>query len=257
MKRHRTSSESTAHETYRDDLARLVHAMVNGYGEDVQPSLAADSNLDHVYLFLEGNLEKRFEKLSSALEFVAPAFDNFADLVEQFMVSQPLTAYDTGISDAERMLEWLETSHQLSPAQQDHVTCQRARHGVEELARQQRLTYLRFQERYSLIEQWSKEFDERSRLRLYLNPIRIWGTFVSGALLEETTLPPVQVLFFPRRGEIRSALLELEGQALVNELADFHPCTLTDWSAVSRIGDLKRLLETTRDLAEMGLVALG
>ena len=123
-------------------------------------------------IFVDGNLEKRFEKLQAQLEFVADGFDRFDDLIADYIRARPSAAYDTGISDGERMLVWLtETkglsqnptdarnvrgdSNQrrgfridtktLSPEQLDYIACQRARHAIEETARQ----HIEPQEKYA------------------------------------------------------------------------------------------------------------
>ena len=242
---------------YRDQIARLARAMASPQWDEVAPNLSADSDTIGVQLFVEGNLEKRGDKLASQLEFVAEAFDDFPQLVQSYVDSAPAPAYDTALSDGERMLSWLRNTRRLTAKQEDYISCQQARHAVEERARDHRLAHVRFQERYSLVENWLADFDAASPLRLYLNPIRTWTKFISPALLDESAEPPAHVLFFARGGEVSSAVLELEGQAFINELADYQPCTLAEWAAVSSVGDAAELTEMVRDLAEMGLVALG
>ena len=248
---------SQSQDVYREQLARLARAMSSPQWDEVEHKLSADSDATGVQLFVEGNLEKRCDKLASQLEFVAGAFDDFPQLVQAYVDSAPSPAYDTALSDGERMLGWLQNTRRLTAAQADYISCQQARHAVEERARDHRLAHVRFQERYSLVEKWLADFDAASPLRLYLNPIRTWTKFISPALLDESANPPAHVLFFAHNGEISSAVLELEGQALINELADYQPCTLAEWAAVSSAGDAAELTEMVRDLATMGLVALG
>jgi hypothetical protein len=231
-----------------------------------------------VKIFVDGNLEKRFEKLQAQLEFVADGFDRFDDLIADYIRARPSAAYDTGISDGERMLVWLtETkglsqnptdarnvrgdSNQrrgfridtktLSPEQLDYIACQRARHAIEETARQHRLKHVHFQELVTLTKVYREELVTNRHLLAYLNPIRTWGRFVSSALLDDDTAPPADVLFFPVREEISTAVLELEGQAMINDLADFQPCTLDEWSGLSELVDRDGLVELSRDLAEL------
>ena len=248
---------SHSQDVYRDQLARLARAMASTQWDEVTHKLSADSDATGVQLFVEGNWEKRCDKLANQLEFVAAAFDDFPQLIQAYVDTAPSPAYDTSLSDGERMLVWLRNTRRLTAEQADRIACQQARHAVEERAREQRLAHVRFQERYSLVEKWLANFDAASPLRLYLNPIRTWTKFISPALLDESASPPAHVLFFACGGEISSAVLELEGQALVNELADYQPCTLAEWAAVSSAGDTAALTAMVRDLATMGLVALG
>ncbi len=245
-------------ETYRRQLARLVSAMSLPNREaGVNEDLNKPSTPERVKMFVDGNLDKRFEKLQIQLKFVAEGFDGFDDLIVEFLRARPLASYDTAASDGERMLVWLAETKSLTLEQLDHVACQRARHAVEELARKHRLPHVRFQELASLAEVYRDQLATDERLKIHLNPVRTWARFVSPALLEDETAPPANVLFFPVREEIATAVLELEGQALVNELADFQPCTLAEWSALSVQADRDELLELSRDLAAMGLVAFG
>src|SRR5262249_30355668 len=144
--------------------------------------LAKDSTPELVQYFLEGNLEKRCDALRDHLNFVSEAFEDFTSLVDCYVLSVPLAAYDTAVVDADRMLKWLAELGTLTPVQLDYVLCQRARHVVEELAQARRLEYVRFQERLSLLDRWLADFELESCLRLYLNPIRAWAKFETNAL---------------------------------------------------------------------------
>lgn len=243
---------------YREQLTGLARAMALPNQEnEVAAALAEQFTTKHVRLFVEGNLEKRIEKLTKQLSFVAETFSDFERLVMDYIRATPLAAYDTGTSDGESMLAWLERTQSLTPEQQDYITCQRARHAVEELARTRRLQYVEFQERYSLVETFLEELETNSSLRVFLNPIRVWTTFQTTTLLDEGAGAPANVLFFAVSGEVATALLELEGQALVNELADYQPCTIGEWSAASAFGSVEDLTGFVRELAQMGLASLG
>lgn len=249
---------TVSQQTYREQLARLVqHMTVPHRQEAVAGDLAAGSDASRVKMFVEGNLEKRLEKLESQLEFVAEAFDDFESLIIRYMRDCRLAAYDTGTSDGERMLTWLAETQTLTPEQLDYVACQRARHAVEQLARKNRLRHVGFQDLYTLAERTSQELGCNERLRVYLNPIRKWSRFVTGILLDDEATLPADVLFFPVGEEVSTAVLELEGQVLINELTDFQPCTLAEWAALSQQAGTDELIETCRDLSAMGLVAFG
>jgi hypothetical protein len=245
-------------ETYKQQLIRLVQAMSMANKEAaVSRDLSPHSAPSRVKMFVDGNLEKRLEKLQKQLEFVADAFDDFDELIVHYIRALPLAAYDSGTSDGERMLVWLSEIRRLAPEQQDAVACQRARHAIENLARKNRLKHVRFHERYSLVSRWLGELETNQDLQIHLNPIRTWTRFVSAALLDDDTPPPANVLFFAVGSEVSTAVLELEGQALINELADYEPCTLSQWAALTQLADRDELVSLSRDLADMGLVAFG
>lgn len=247
-----------SHETYRQKLTRLARALARADALAVAGDLASGCDARRLKLFSDGNCEKRFEKLSDQLEFVSEAFDDFPDLIEAFIRAEPLAAYDTGASDGERMLIWLCATHDCTPAQLDHIACQRARHAVEDLARSNRLGHVRFQELCSVTPADSAQLASllSAGATLHLNPIRIWTTFLSPVLLDDEADVPADVVFFPIGREIATAVLEEDARPLMNELARLAPCSLQQWSAVTALADLERLSEFSADLAGLGLVAV-
>ena len=90
-----------------------------------------------------------------------------------------------------------------------------------------------------------------------MNPTRCWAQFFTDALLEETAEPPVNVVFFAVGGAIGTAVFELEGQTLINELAEFSPCTLDEWTALTQLSSRTELAQFSADLVEIGLLSLG
>jgi hypothetical protein len=245
-------------ETYREQLIRLVRSLVKPNNEmAVRGDLAQACTAQQVKMFVDGNLEKRLEKLQKQLEFVAEAFDDFDELIVSYVSDMPSASYDSVTSDGDRMLDWLSETKSPTPEQQDYIACQRARHAIEDLARRNRLKHVRFQELRSMNEQSLAELETNHQLRAYLNPIRTWARFVTTALLDDDSQPPANVLVFANGNEISTAVLELEGQALINELADYSPCTLGEWAALSQLADRDELVDLCRDLVDMGLIAFG
>lgn len=242
---------------YQQKLRHLVRAMSMPNREATAArSLAAASTPARVKMFVDGNLEKRREKLAVQLAFVADAFEDFQQRMVDFIRAEPLAAFGSAVSDGEAMLRWLSATTDLSPVQRDYVACQRARHTIEDIARDKRIAYVHFQELSSIVDQFLPQLGSQEELRILLNPIRTWVTFETSELLEDDVQPPSNVLCFATRGDIATAALELEGQALLNELVDYQPCTLAEWAAVSTWADRDELKEFCRDLAEMGLVAV-
>ena len=74
---------ATATESYRQQLDRLAHAMASpNCEEDVAPDLTCGDALGRVKMFVDGNLDKRLDKLSAELEFVVGVFDGFEDIAD-------------------------------------------------------------------------------------------------------------------------------------------------------------------------------
>lgn len=246
-----------AGESYRDQLRRLTQGLARADTSAVRADLSPDSTLNAVKMFVDGNLDKRFEKLQDALELVGGAFRDFDELIADYVRAIPLSAYDTGASDCERMLRWLRETRRLTPRQRDHIACEEARHQVEALARSERLAYVRFQERRSVTPQLAEQLLEEDGPCIYLNPIRVWTVLETNALVGDDAQPPCHVVFFPVDGEIHSALLEAEGRQWIEELTERAPITLAAWGVTSAYASADELVDVVRDLAEMGLVALG
>lgn len=243
--------------TYQQQLRHLIRSMSMPNRESrVAGSLASVSTPDRVKLFVDGNLEKRLDKLQAQLSFVAEIFTDFDDLIVEFIRAEPLAAFGSAVSDGDAMLRWLLSNKEVTPEQRDYISCQQARHAIEEIARSNRTSYLRFQELASVAGALLPQLGTDPNLRIALNPTRAWATFETSSLLDDGVEAPANVLFFATRGEIATAALELEGQALLNELIDYQPCTLTDWSRVSAWGDRNELLAFCHDLVEIGLIAI-
>jgi hypothetical protein len=106
-------------------------------------------------------------------------------------------------------------------------------------------------------EQLVGELDTNSRLTIHLNPVHVWSRFETKALLGDDDAAPATVLFYPVGNDIRTAVIEAECEQLIH---------LLEQHGVMRIKDLKKLFPAEehgslvallKDLAEMGMIALG
>ncbi len=240
-------------ESYREQMERIAGALARGDCSLVAEDVQSGCPQRQVKLFVDGNSEKRLEKLADQLEFVAEAFDDFERLIEAYVRDQSLAAYDTGASDGERMLEWLCDRRRLTPVQKDYIRCQRARHAVEERARCNRAAHVRFQKLWS--ESASLDDWNRRSAVLHINPIRASATFTTGALLDGAAQPPTEALFFPVGSAIATAVLEPEVLLAIEQLSGLGPTSLDQWGAATGCGDIDRLAETACQLQEVGLLA--
>lgn len=244
-------------EAYREQIRHYAQTMALGRTDAAAQGLEAGMVADRVGMFTDGNLYKRYEKLQNACELLADGLDELQDLVKQYIKEVPLAAYDTGNTDAERFLIWLDRHAELTDEQQDYVRCQRSRHAVEFVAMKQRLAHVRFQELLSMNEQLVPELETNARLTVHLNPVHVWSRFETKALLGDDDASPATVLFYPVGNDIRTAVIEPECEQLIHML---------EQHGVMRVKDLKKLLPQSehpalfnllRDLADMGMVALG
>jgi hypothetical protein len=208
-------------------------------------------------IFSIGSRAQRLRKLHEACALLADGMDDLEELIVEYVREVPLSARDTGRTDAERFLNWLDNHETLSAERRDYVRCQQSRNVVEFVAVMRRLAHVRFQELLSMNERLLAELETNPRLVVHLNPIHVWSRFETRALLDDEDSVPASVLFFPVGSEIRTVAIEPEAEELIQTL---------ERAGAMRVKDLKKLWpkeehdvlrELLTELAEMGVVALG
>jgi hypothetical protein len=234
-------------------MQRLTRAMARGDCSSILEDVQYGCPQERVKLFVDGNFEKRLEKLCDQLEFVAEAFDDFERLVEAFVRDQPLASYSSTTSDGQRMLAWLLDRRALTPVQRDYVHCQQARHEVEEAARCHRAEHVQFQRLWSA-SHGHEQFLSPAAV-LHANPIRASATFITTALLDNSTQPPTEVLFFPVGNEIATAVLEPSILEALEQLAALGPTSLDQWGSMIGWSSLEPVAEIAQQLQTVGLLA--
>lgn len=248
-------------ETYREQLSRLTRSLATGRSADIFDDLATGSTPAMVKFFSDRVLEQRFSALSQQVEFISPVFRDLADLILTFIHTVLPVAGSNDAGDGERFLDWLERTQSPTAEQRDYITCQRARHAVEEAALGNRLGHVRFQELLSLTETLADELEHNRSLEIRLNPIRVWSKFETAELLDESAGLPATIVFFPVGMEIRTVVLEGDGLERVRELVGLGPATLDEWLRMLEPfagfeGVHRRdLITFCRELAVLGLVA--
>lgn len=244
-------------DAYREQIQYYARQMALGRTDGIASGLGHGMSLELVEMFTSGNLDKRFDKLTDACELLADDFDNLDELIKTYVHEVALAAYDTGCTDCERFLIWICEREDLSPEQQDFIRCQRSRHAVEFVAVKKRLAFVRFQELLSMNERLLEELGSNGRLGVHLNPVHVWSRFETRALLDDEADVPATVMFYPVGNDVRTAVIEPEAEELIR---------LLDQSGVMCVRDVKKLyphaerdavVELIRDLAEMGIIALG
>ncbi len=244
-------------ETYRQQIQRMTQSMVRGEKAALEDDLGTGYLAIQMEWFVDGNFEKRYDKLTKQMDAVTENLSDMEELVIKFIKAVPMTAYDSGPSDAKRFLNWLKAERELSPELLDYVAYQLAYFEVEEIARVNRLRHVHFQDLAGISEQMIEEAEFNNEMTIHLNPIRSYATFHTEELLDEGAELPTDVVLFPAGDEVATAVLEEDGKLLLNQLGAFAPCTLGQWAALVEDEAHDRLRELMKDMAAMGLIAFG
>ena len=247
---------------YAEQLTRITRALAIAQNNSISRDLGLGQSLERVALFTEGNLDKRFDKLLDQVEIASDLFDNLDDLIDQYIQTVPLAAYDSGSSDGNRFAEWLSGKVSLTDEQGDALTIVRARFSVEEHARANRVGHLHFQEISSLVAELAPELPRNPKLQLRLNPIRQWAVLETTRFLDGDDKVPADVLFYACGREVRTVVLNNLGRSLIRALSKFGPCPLrqvekqlfeTDRGTIRR----SAILDLVNDCVQIGLIAIG
>ena len=244
---------------YRNQIAKLAGCLACGAVDELRDELEDPQAFDRMVAFVDGNFAKRIDWLKRAVEFVAPVFDDWDALLEEYVNEEHLVATGANADDADAFLSWLQITQNLSPKQQDYVNCERARNAAEAQALANRLQHVRFQELASLATEFAEllvtDPKAAETLVIQVNPIRVWTRMLTAELLGNSSELPTDVLFFASGGGINTAELSPEARDLVVDLCERAPCTLESWSCVNPFIEREQLAEMCRQLAQLGLIA--
>lgn len=247
----------SAHD-YRAQLERLARAMSTGRETEIVDMLDEGSSAERLEWFVSGNIDKRAQWLHSMLPLVVGSLADFEELAGAYVQTRPQAAVGTGENDADAFLAWLEETQPLADEERDYVACQRARHALENLARERRLDHLQFQETQDFSKKLIHKLGHPSgaELKIQLNPIHAWTTLRTSVLVGDEAELPGEVLFFAIADGSSAAVLEPTSRALVRELAENGPWTLDTWACFTERTDRQGLLDVCGLLAPMGVVGV-
>jgi len=245
---------------YASQLRHIVQALAIGKNDLVSGDIAKRDSVEQVKMFTSGNLEKRFDKLKDQLELLEEEIDDLDTLVEDYVMSEPLQAYDTGSSDTSNFMKWLGQQIDLTTEQRDLTVVIRSRNATEEVGRRNRMAHIRFQELRSLVDELAAELGTNANLTIRLNPVRLWAVFESSMFLEEDedASGEVEVLFYAYENEVRTAMLEPDARSVLRTLGECHPCSLEELHERVDLAtglQLDEVQEILLDSAETGIVA--
>jgi hypothetical protein len=91
---------------------------------------------------------------------------------------------------------------------------------------------------------------------VYLNPARCWAVLQPTNRALAADRLPWNTLVYESAGRLQGLVADLEGQVLINELADYQPCSVAEWSRLSSLANASQLTAFVQRLASCGLVAL-
>ncbi len=249
------STRVEPNEIYRDEIRRWAHALATADIDQLEDALDDGSTLDHVALFVDGNMAKRDSLLLTLLPFLAGLIEEMPEWIANYATACPFAAQGTGVSDADACLAWLEKNQKMTREQRDYVACQRARHAVEAAGRMNRVGHIEFQELVRRAVRLADELESNADLEVHINPIHAWARFQTPALLGGLAEAPADVLFFAAGSDIGTAVLEPAARRAVRQLAESGPWTIDSWACLTEHADRDELIKLCRDLAQIGLVA--
>jgi len=145
-------------------------------------------------------------------------------------------------------------SHDLTLELQDMVDLQRARSVIQMRWQQCQRAVRRYRAKCRQADGKRPMFEETPTLRVHLNPLRAWCRLRTSYFLVGDVPPPATVLLFAVGNRFAARVFELEGQTLINELADYQPCTLDQWSELSALADHDELVSLCKILSDSGLI---
>jgi hypothetical protein len=243
-------------EDYREQLHRWSCLLSSNRMEEFQAELAANAGGEGASIHLYISSSERRGMLREELGMVALTFPDLDVQIDAYIQATPRTAFDLEFSETENFLCWLKETHSLTPQQAAFVGYQLGEYAVLALARHDRIGHVRFQERLRA-GSGGPEYLERmgGRVRLYLNPIRIWQRLVALEPASDLPSETQDMLFYAAVGKIRVLKLDPGKQRLLRDLAERAPCTLDEWAAHSGSGGgVER--ELAAQLARQGVIAL-
>lgn len=147
-------------------------------------------------------------------------------------------------------------THDLSLDRQDLTAFQQARAAIDLRRHQNQSAVGRYE------KMWARSIDMHPAVpaspnaRVHLNPSRAWCRLRTPKFLDGNVSPPATALLFALGDDFATEVFDLEGQTLINELADYQPCTLDQWSALSALATRDELVAWCVGLQKSGLVCI-
>ncbi len=238
-------------ESYAQQLARVSTALAATQCEGVLDDITSDCDVGDVQRFVDNAVGERFRLLTEELAFVALAFDEFEQLVDQYLCENPRQTFTLDTSDQERFLDWLRCTRVLDGKQSDFVTSQLAEYACLAKARENRKSHVAFQQLWTLSKQATREQRTEPNQELQVNPIHVWSRLT---IVGSSAKPSDgdNTIFLAIDKQVRSLWLAAEHIDAVRDLTQNNSSTLAAWTA--RHPALQHPDELCDQLIESGLV---
>ncbi len=156
---------------------------------------------------------------------------------------------------AEIALAGLDRCCWLIPYHQEVVVAARARLRIEQAIARRADRYRRFLELKRAMADRPLSAGADGTGQLHLNPANCWIRWSTEPDAAASSRLSGSALFFLDGSDLRGIRMRLEGQVLINELADYEPCTVAQWARLSALVDAPQLMQLARHLIDIGLVA--
>jgi len=156
---------------------------------------------------------------------------------------------------AEIALAGLDRCCRLIPYHQEVVVAARARLRIEQAIARRAERYRRFLELKRAMADRPLSASADGTGQLHLNPANCWIRWSTEPDAAASSRLSGSALFFLDGSDLRGIRMRLEGQVLINELADYEPCTVAQWARLSALVDAPQLVQLARHLIDIGLVA--
>lgn len=209
---------------------------------------------DWSYSSIQGH-ERRLESLQEACRILADGFEDLDESIARYLADASRSAYECEADDVENFLQWLAEQEDLTPEERDHVACQKSQQAVERVVLRRRLAHLRFQEMLQTPRQ-PEHGEQRPQCLVHLNPVHVWATFESHALIADDADLPATVVVFPVGATTRSLVVDSVMAYLIRKLEHYGPLPLQHLLRAAQSGGREALHSRIVRLTELGLLAL-
>ena len=159
---------------YEQLLADWSEELGAGRVAAVLEHLTDDSTKQDVERFLENAIGERRRMLLEEVDLVGLAFEDFEQLIDDYLAETPRKAFELHEREPQRFLRWLRT-RSMTPKQVDFVTYQESEYACYESARMNRKDHLSFQRLWNRSLELANETIELSNYALRANPTSVWS----------------------------------------------------------------------------------
>ncbi|MBL9161912.1 MAG: hypothetical protein JNL18_04125 [Planctomycetaceae bacterium] len=239
---------------YERSLADWSEELGAGRIGQVLESLAAGSLRRDVERFLENSLGERRRMLVEEVDLAGLAFENFEQLVDDYLAMTPRRTYQLDEREPQRFLRWLR-QRSLTPQQADFVSYQESEYACYELARTNRQAHLTFQRLWTRSRVLANETIELSDYTPVVNPICVWSR-LEVATLAVSAASRGDVAFFAVGSQILTLWPTERQLQLIASLLELGATAFAVCGAAASDLERQAVKETALELIAAGFLAL-